>query len=198
MTRVYLSLVSRYDGRVEKLEEGLPEAVLTHCNTRVGQARQASLLGWNILLLLMEKAGKETSSLTISCNEDGKPSIPGFEFNISHSGDIVAVAISTSEVGVDIEKEEERDYDALEKRYLGPKETEIYQKSEDKAHTFLTLWTKKEAFHKHVGDGIHLDMIKRDVPYGEIYTIDVSDAEGKKYVLSVDCIDNEKVQVDVL
>lgn len=200
MTRVYLAEVSRYDGRIDKLKEGIPECILSHVSKYKDEHDiQASLLGWNIFLIELEKKKIEFNPKDLSFNEFGKPYYKGMYFNISHSKDIVAFCVSDSEVGIDIEAITDRNYDLLAERYLGIKETEEYQKSiENKAESFLRLWTKKEAFHKHVGDGINLDSIKNDVPYGDIYTIYLTDKNDLGYYLSVDCIDNEKVLVDVL
>ena len=74
MTQVYLSDIRRYDGRIEKLKEGLSSSVLSHC-LRYPEKRevQASLLGWNILSLMLEKEGTDLSALSLTYNESGKP-----------------------------------------------------------------------------------------------------------------------------
>ena len=111
MTQVFLSEVNRYDGRVSQLEEGLPSWVLEHCkNHQEPHEYQSSLLAWNVLLLVLEKQGFDPKKLEFTITAQNKPKIKGVEFNISHSGDIVAVALSTSEVGIDIQREEEKDF----------------------------------------------------------------------------------------
>ncbi len=200
MTQVYLSDIRRYDGRIEKLKEGLSSSVLSHC-LRYPEKRevQASLLGWNILSLMLEKEGTDLSALSLTYNESGKPFLGNHFFSISHSGNIVAVCLSTSEVGIDIELiRKDRNYDLLAKRYFSPEEKNEYDRSEDKAGCFVRLWTRKEAFHKHVGDGMRLDRIRRTLPYSDIYTVFLKDGDGNGYYLSVDCIDNEKVLLSVI
>ena len=123
MTQVFLSEVNRYDGRVSQLEEGLPSWVLEHCkNHQEPHEYQSSLLAWNVLLLVLEKQGFDPKKLEFTITAQNKPKIKGVEFNISHSGDIVAVALSTSEVGVDIQKEEEKDFDHLSVHLFGENE----------------------------------------------------------------------------
>ena len=199
MTQVFLSEVNRYDGRVSQLEEGLPSWVLEHCkNHQEPHEYQSSLLAWNVLLLVLEKQGFDPKKLEFTITAQNKPKIKGVEFNISHSGDIVAVALSTSEVGVDIQREEEKDFDHLSVHLFGENELKQYQMSEDKKKCFYEIWTKKEAFHKHVGDGIDMSKIKRDLPYQEIFTERLQDRFGFDFTLSVDCIDNERVIVSII
>ena len=116
MTEIYLSDITRYDGRIDKLKEGMPAFVLEHCSKhKCREDLQASLLGWNILLMLLNHRNVDTKSLSLSYNEYGKPFLGNHYFSISHSGEIVAVCLSTSEVGIDIEKvRPDRDYDFLD------------------------------------------------------------------------------------
>lgn len=200
MTQVYLSDIRRYDGRIDKLKDGLPASVLSHC-LRYENERdvQASLLGWNILSLMLGKEEIDFSKIPLTYNEFGKPLLGNHFFSISHSGNIVAVCLSTSEVGIDIEQvRKDRDYEALAKRFFSPEEMSEYEKSKDKEECFVQLWTRKEAFHKHVGDGLRLDKIKKPLPYSDIYTVYLTDEDKNGYYLSVDCIDNERVLVSVI
>lgn len=202
MTIVYLSELSRYDGRVSLLEEGMNEDVILHCKKHEEERHyQASLLAYNVLKVALNQQGIDLNQFTLTVEENGKPrfvSLP-MHFNISHSGEIVAVAISTSEVGLDLEQvDDTRDHDSLAKRYFGKKEKEAFLHASNKVDTFYSIWTKKEAFHKHVGDGIDFDTFAKDLPYGDIFTTTLSDRKGNMYYLSVDCIDNEKVNLMIL
>lgn len=200
MTEIYLSDITRYDGRIDKLKEGMPAFVLKHCSKhKCREDLQASLLGWNILLMLLNHRNVDTKSLSLSYNKYGKPFLGNHYFSISHSGEIVAVCLSTSEVGIDIEKiRPDRDYDFLAERFFSEEEKKQYHASSKKEKCFIQLWTRKEAFHKHVGDGIQLDNFKKDIPYKEILTTYLEDKNKDGYYLSVDCIDNEKVHFRVI
>lgn len=202
MTLIYLSEIHRYDGRISFLKDGLPEDIIQHCLKYQNEHDiQASLLAYNIIISTLKKEGVDCSKLPLNYNQYKKPyfSHCKLHFNISHSGDIVAVALSTSEVGIDIEMDDDkRDYDALAKRYFGPNELKTYQNSNQKIETFLSLWTKKEAFHKHVGDGIILGQFEKDIPYSDIYTTKLEDSFNHIYYLSCDCIDNEKVNLMII
>lgn len=202
MTVVYLSEISRYDGRISLLEEGMSDDILTHCKRHQNeQDYQASLLAFNVLNQALKQQGIDVNTYSLSYQENNKPYFPNmpYHFNISHSGDIVAVCISNFEVGIDVELiATTRDFDALASRYFGKREKEDYHHAIDKIETFYKTWTKKEAFHKHVGDGFSLDTFAKDLPYGDIYTTKLSDNAGRMYSLSVDSIDNERINIMVI
>jgi 4'-phosphopantetheinyl transferase len=92
-----------------------------------------------------------------------KPYISGHDdvfFNISHSGNMVVLALSDKEVGVDIE-EDKHFKDSLvnyvftaEDISLAGALTEICSLTEDQA--FTRLWTAKESIMKYSGMGITL------------------------------------------
>jgi 4'-phosphopantetheinyl transferase len=87
----------------------------------------------------------------------GEP-LGGVQFNVSHSGDMVAVAVSCGRrVGIDIEKIRD---DILESdpslRLFSETESAAIRNSRGhaKAELFLRIWTRKEALLKATGDGI--------------------------------------------
>lgn len=200
MTELFLSDVSRYDGRIDKLLEGIPDFISEHCKRHKNEEDlQASLLGWNILIMIFKSRNIDIDSLKLTYNENNKPYLGTHWFSISHSKSLVAVCYSDSEVGCDIEYvDNSRDYQRLSEEYLSPKEKEMFDSSSDKANTFTSLWTRKEAFHKHVGDGVTIENRRRELPYSDIYTTYLTDKNNDGYYLSVDCIDNQKVQIRIV
>ena len=91
----------------------------------------------------------------ITVSDLGKPYSPDIFFNVSHSVDIVGIALSDNyEVGLDIEKER-GDYRDLANHCLS---TEEKQSGED----FLTLFTSKESVAKAEGGGLREKI--RDIP----------------------------------
>ncbi len=104
-------------------------------------------------------------------------------FNISHTGEFLAVAIFDNEVGLDVEQIKEKDFSRVSKKYFGntPKDEK----------EFFTLWTKAESFIKYKaksvltelkkieidGDGFIYDGVKQDVSSKTVFISD--------YVLSV-------------
>ena len=82
-------------------------------------------------------------------NSNGKPLSPNYYFSISHSCGFVAVALSNKNVGIDIEKiDEKRNLENLRKIVLHKNEN--ISSIED----LIKLWTKKEAKFKFDGEKV--------------------------------------------
>lgn len=70
-------------------------------------------------------------------------------FNLSHSGDYVAVAVSDREIGIDIEKIRTVNRSTAKKFFTKSEAASV--KSDD---DFIKLWVKKESFIKATGQGL--------------------------------------------
>ena len=98
---------------------------------------------------LLEYALKNTFSISynkksLSKTKRGKPVLKDGFVSFSHTDDLVCVAVSKYNVGVDLE--ELREHHALD-----PVKTKILYENEESATSFeevLELWTKKEAIYK--------------------------------------------------
>ena len=100
------------------------------------------------------------------CGEPhGKPLIEGgvLEHSVAHSGDLVAVAVARTPVGVDVEQLDGRphplgggDPEALARLVLSTAERAALAAvpPADRARAFLVAWTRKEAVTKATGDGL--------------------------------------------
>lgn len=94
--------------------------------------------------------------------QHGRPRLPGngLQASVSHSGDIVAVAItSAGPVGVDVEAVRSIDFAAVTERVCTPGERNQVQAAAD----FFTYWTRKEAVLKATGEGLHRPMTDLEV-----------------------------------
>lgn len=95
---------------------------------------------------------------TVSYNASGKPSVWNAPyFNLSHSNDLVMLAVSDTLVGCDIERLRKA---VLSRHVFHPEEINCLlalPPGEKRDHTFLRLWTAKEAFLKATGTGIQAD-----------------------------------------
>lgn len=109
----------------------------------------------------------------------------GLEFNITHAGDLVAVAFAkNARVGIDIERVERKvDLMGVAERILSEEDFAKFCALPDveKAATFFRIWTRKEAYLKATGEGITDGLKKISVPLGteEISSItDLRDESG--------------------
>ncbi len=131
--------------------------------------------------------GVNNSRLVFSKEEFGKPYLagfPGFHYNISHTGNAVAVGIHEKPIGVDIEKIKPFDI-GIAKRFFCKKEQEyILSRSEKQAELFYEVWTKKEAFVKWIGKGLAMPFTDFDVTDAKtdkmLYTTKINN-----YIISV-------------
>jgi len=76
-------------------------------------------------------------------------------FNISHSGDWVVCALSTKEVGIDVEKIREINFN-IARRFFSAQEVDHLFKLPQKLQLeyFFDLWTLKESYLKTLGTGL--------------------------------------------
>jgi len=97
----------------------------------------------------------------------GKPVAVGIdlEHSVTHSGDLVAVAVARTPVGVDVEQLDGRarplgggDPQALARLVLGADEQAVLAaiRPSARARAFLVAWTRKEAVTKATGDGLRV------------------------------------------
>jgi 4'-phosphopantetheinyl transferase len=119
---------------------------------RFAKGRAASLLGLQLLKFGIRALGYDNFALsTVSFPRGDKPrcTLP-IDFNISHSGDLVACAIAAvGRVGIDVERRREVRSEAFQK-FLHPHER-IWVGADQRR--FFELWTQKEAIVKGFGRG---------------------------------------------
>lgn len=83
---------------------------------------------------------------------------PWLYFNISHSEDYAAIAVSRKNVGLDIEyMSKDFNFTSLLPDVFDDNQVLEIQNAVDKKHAFYTSWTRKEAFVKALGKGIDED-----------------------------------------
>lgn len=92
----------------------------------------------------------------------GKPILAttsGLHFNLSHSGDWAALAISRgAPVGVDVELPSAIDLRPIHPSVLNGAELASLQQAAEPASMFITFWTQKEAALKTSGHGLTIDL----------------------------------------
>ena len=114
-----------------------------------------------VRVVLGKRLGIEPPQLRVNRTDTGKPVVTeGIHFNVSHSGDLILLAISeTRAVGVDVERRRAVDrVSALVERWLSDVERREFETlCENGASTsdaFLRVWSLKEARLKALGVGI--------------------------------------------
>ncbi len=123
----------------------------------VREKKNASLAAGVILPLALKECGiAGTVSIEQSMWEKPRLILPkGVFFNLSHSGEWTVLALSDSEVGVDIQQVKPVDM-RLAKRFFGEEEVKKLQDAGDNAERlFYRFWTVKEAYLKALGTGLN-------------------------------------------
>lgn len=116
------------------------------------EKKEQSFYSWKLLEYAVKDFFEaDITKLTFTKNEYGKWLCENFYFSISHSGSLVAVAVSKKPIGVDVEK-----VDKL--RFSSEKMLKILTERESSelivtAEVLNELWTVKEAFFKKKGEG---------------------------------------------
>jgi 4'-phosphopantetheinyl transferase len=100
------------------------------------------------------------TDLTLRETASGKPvfacpTLAGLHFNLSHSADVVFVAVSrTGPVGIDVERISPTvDWNGIARRFFHHTDVDwlFAQPPDCQLEAFFTLWTRKEAFAKARG-----------------------------------------------
>lgn len=131
----------------------------------------------------------------------GKPYFLGgnYHFNISHSDTLVAVALSTQAVGIDIQRIKSPKPSLIERVCSEEEQVWLSGLPEDKiAQGFTALWTGKEAIQKESGEGIGSgrNLPKISIPYigydttlSQSYTSEIflHRRLGQKYCFALAC-----------
>lgn len=93
----------------------------------------------------------------------GKPyfrDFPNLHFSLSHSGELVVLAIADDEIGIDVQQFrgfQER----IAKRFFHEREVKLLESVSDikeKEILFYKIWTSKEGYIKYTGEGMRRDL----------------------------------------
>ncbi|MCO5234102.1 MAG: 4'-phosphopantetheinyl transferase superfamily protein [Chitinophagales bacterium] len=115
----------------------------------------ASFFGRMLLLYAFKDIGFKVSVENLLYTEKGKPYFSDFpiDFNISHSGEYVALLIAEEECGIDIEQHREINI-SIFKRQFTDTEFDTINNSSNSVKEFFKFWTIKEAAIKADGRGM--------------------------------------------
>lgn len=123
--------------------------------------------------LLAARLGVRPECVELVHGPRGKPALSrrfadsGLRFNVSHSEEVAVYAFALGrEVGIDVEAIRlPRDADDVAARFFSRSEYEAYRALDrrDRPQGFFNCWTRKEAFIKARGDGLHYPLDRFDV-----------------------------------
>ena len=131
-------------------------------------------------------------------NENGKPYFAnGPYFNISHSGKYVLMAVSTAEIGVDIEEIKNKDMSSLV-RIFNEAEAKMIKEHSD----FYYLWCAKESLIKCMGLSVGKVREIPSLPLNGLKTFKGKDYQCKsfiydKHIVSITREGNEEYEIDI-
>ncbi len=109
-------------------------------------------------LLLSHYTGQAPTQLVFSQGTNNKPELqghPGWQFNVSHGGQWVLIAIGRVSVGVDVEPiNPDFPIQEIVASAFGPAEQRVLHSQADAHALFYEYWTRKEALLKATGQGM--------------------------------------------
>ena len=153
-TALYLYSVSK--ATLPEPEEVLSADELEHFQKMSSDKRRHEFLHGRLLIKSILKNIYGVKKPKILKKKSGKPYVRGFKFNLSHSNDFLALAVSKDvEVGVDIEQSgPKKHFLKIAEQYFSATENEFIHKGssiEKQEWRFKNLWCLKEAYIKAVG-----------------------------------------------
>ena len=129
-------------------------------------------------LLIRACAGRflGSSEIQIVRNEFGKPFIkdsPEFNFSLSHSGNLVVLAVAKNSVGVDVEEIRPIQWQDIACKFCEHERQLIFEAG-NPLDCFYKIWTIREAFAKEEGIGLSIFDFDNDgssikICYGDNY-----------------------------
>jgi 4'-phosphopantetheinyl transferase len=121
--------------------------------------RARSIVGRAVLRRLLGRySGTRPESIDFTCGAHGKPELAGrpLEFNVSHSGRLIAIAVAVgAPVGIDIEEVRPMpEAPSIARRSFSCEEADCVRRAIDVEGAFFDVWTAREALVKGVGSGL--------------------------------------------
>jgi 4'-phosphopantetheinyl transferase len=160
---VRLARISDWIGEISSSEGVLSEADKTRATRyRFPEDRARFILGRMLLArTLSQSGGGSTGPLHLDQTERGRPMLrekPELQFSISHSDDLVGIALSLkSNIGIDLEViTRPVDLNSLAERIFSFSDQETFQRlpEGERPAVFFRGWTTKEAYLKALGLGL--------------------------------------------
>lgn len=145
---------------LSKIPDEFKKKILAY---RRWEDRVASLYGKLLLMRGLHDLEIKVSLSDLKYTPFGRPFIENQpDFNISHSGNMVACAfISSGKVGLDVEEIKEIELRDFQEQFT-QREWEMIGSKEDQYKQFYRFWTIKEAVIKAKGQGLNIPLKQVD------------------------------------
>ena len=156
--QIFITDIQAFSNNLERYINLLPcEEREKALRFRRAEDRLRSITG---ALLIRACAGKflGSSKIQIVRNEFGKPFIKdsqGFNFSLSHSANLVVLAVAKNSVGVDVEEIRPIQWQDIAGRFC-EQEQQLITEDENPLDCFYKIWTIREAFAKEEGIGLSI------------------------------------------
>ncbi len=161
-TYIFKAKVARYSAKIgDKYVRVLSTGELNKASRFVNKLDSDRYISGRFLLrhVLSLLFGTSPERVQLRYTKYQKPYSEGVEFNLSHSGNYVVLALSHFAVGVDIEIiREDIDYTSLSTAIFNLEELQFLEDNQHSLSDFFTIWTRKEAILKASGEGLVDDM----------------------------------------
>jgi 4'-phosphopantetheinyl transferase len=157
MFSLYIENIKDFD--YLEARKNLSNNILLRCDRyKIEEKRKQSVIGY----YLLKKYLLEDYNITLNNileNEYGKPYINDIYFNISHSANMIAIIISDTPCGVDIQVEDQKNL-KLAKKILNTDELAMIEKFDDdlKLEYIMKKWVSLEAYNKMLGSNLNLKL----------------------------------------
>jgi 4'-phosphopantetheinyl transferase len=136
-------------------------------------------------LILARYTQAAADKLRFAKHNHNKPYLADFpqvQFNLTHSEDVALCAITlNTPLGIDVEyHQSSTDMLGVAERFFSPDEFQflIQLPASQQAQGFFNAWTRKEAFIKAIGDGLHFPLDKFSVSIAVNKPVEIIEIEG--------------------
>lgn len=121
--------------------------------------------------------------------------VKDFDFNISHSGEYVVLAVSDKRIGIDIERIKPIDLELSKDVFHDREIAYLQQGRQKKQERFFEIWTLKEAFVKMIGEGLSYSLKDFYFVIGEGIKINFLKSDKQEVFFESWSIDDYKIAV---
>ena len=151
---------------------------------------------WQLLAYGIERSfGFKIADLEFKKGQNGVYCCDKVHFSLSHSKNILAVAVSRGDVGVDIELFDSRCNSNMAERVMNEDEYAVYEglSESEKQNHFIKLWTAKEALFKK-SHGNSFNPADWDTNTDKCRSFE-KNLNGVDYSLSVATVNPERIRI---